>query len=140
MSELKYSNLLHTNIFRPHKEGVDSVGTRHLDFFGEGHFNMDCIFVKQPFLMIPKPHQHDFPQYLCLLSSSADDAREFDAEVEFSLGSEGEKYIITQPTIFYIPKELIHGPLNFAKVNKPVLLVDVALAGQYTRIGETYKP
>ncbi len=136
MSVGKYQDLVHTNVIRSPKEGVFISGTRHLDFFGEGHFSLDCIFITHPFLMIPKPHKHEFPQYLCLLSSSSGDAREFDADIEFSLGDEGEKYTVRQPTIFYIPAGLSHGPLNFVRVDKPVLLVDVALAGQYIRVGE----
>jgi hypothetical protein len=137
MAEPKYSYLMTHNVIRmPGDDGVHISGTRHLDFFGDGHFNMDCVFVTHPFLMVNEAHRHDFPQYICLLSSNHSDAAQFDAEIEFSLGEEQEKYIITQPTVFYVPARLKHGPLNFVRVAQPVLLVDVALTGQYLRIGE----
>ena len=61
----------------------------------------------------------------------------FDAEIELSLGEEQEKQIITSPTAAYIQAGLHHCPVNFAKVNKPVLFVDVAIIGKYSRIGNT---
>ncbi len=129
-----------TNVVRmPGDNGGHVSGTRHLDFFGEGHFNMDCVFVTHPFLMVKEPHQHAFPQYLCLLSANYFDAAQFDAEIEYYLGEELEKYTVTAPTVFYIPAGLKHGPLNFMRVTQPVLLVDVALAGQYLRVNEEKK-
>jgi len=102
-----------------------------------GLISVDSIFVREPVLMITQPHQHEFPQYLCFSSSNPDDPDEFDAVVEISLGEEGEKHIIDSPTVVYVPSNLHHGPLNFKTINKPVLFVDVALSGQYTRIGNT---
>ena len=48
------------------------------------------------------------------------DMNDFDAEVELYMGEEGEKYIITVPTIVYVPARMIHCPLNFTRINKPV--------------------
>ncbi len=87
--------------------------------------------------MITQPHEHEFNQYLHFFSSNPEDARDFDAEVEISLGEEGEKHVIKVPTAVYIPAGLKHGPLNFVRINKPVLFVDLALTGTYTRVGNT---
>ena len=54
-----------------------------------------------------------------------------------TLGEEGEKHIIKSPAVAYIPAGLPHGPLNFVKINKPVLFVDIALSAEYTRVGNT---
>jgi hypothetical protein len=48
-----------------------------------------------------------------------------------SLGEEGEKHIITEPTVLHLPKGTIHCPLNFKVVNKPVIFMNVALTPQY---------
>ena len=57
--------------------------------------------------------------------------KEFDAEVEFSLGSEGEKHLITRPTTVHVPKGMIHGPMNFKKIGKPIIFIDTLLSAQY---------
>lgn len=49
----------------------------------------------------------------------------------------GEKHVITRPTSLYIPAGLYHGPLNFKVINRPVLFIDIAVAGRYQRIGNT---
>jgi hypothetical protein len=56
-----------------------------------------------------------------------------------TLGEEREKHTITSPTAAYIPAGLYHGPLNFAKINKPVLFLDLALSGRYSRVEDTKK-
>ena len=118
----------------------DASSTRHLKNFGGGHLSVDCIFITRPFVMVTQPHQHEFAQYLHFFSANPDDQRVFDAEIEMTLGDDaehGEKHIITRPTCLYIPAGVFHGPLNFKVINKPVVFVDIALAGEYKRVGNT---
>jgi hypothetical protein len=108
--------------------------------FGGGHLSVDCIFITRPFMMVSQPHQHEFPQYLHFFSAKPDDQRVFDAEIEITLGEDeihGEKHIITRPTALYIPAGVYHGPLNFKVINKPMLFIDIAVAGEYKRVGNT---
>jgi hypothetical protein len=138
MAETKYGKHITRDCVVPGKrEGIKILGTRHLDSFGRGNFSVECIYITSPRLMIPEPHQHNFDQYLCFSSSNPDDAADFDAEIEISLGEEQEKHIINSPAVVYVPSVLHHGPLNFAKVNKPVLFVDIAMSAKYSRIGDT---
>jgi hypothetical protein len=53
------------------------------------------------------------------------------AEIEIGLGKEQERHIITTPTTVYIPKGMVHCPLEFKRVDKPVLLVHCTLASKY---------
>jgi len=118
----------------------DASSTRHLQGFGGGHLSIEAIFITQPFMMVSQPHQHDFPQYLYFFSANPGDQRIFDAEIEITLGEDGvhgEKHIITQPTSLYIPAGLFHGPLNFRVINKPMLFIDIAVANEYKRVGNT---
>jgi hypothetical protein len=139
MAETKYGKYLTRECVKSDKqrEGASVTSTRHLESFGGGDCTIDCIYITSPRLMITQPHQHEFAQYLNFFSANPDDANDFDAEIEISLGEEGEKHAITSPTATYIPPGLHHGPLNFAKVNKPVLFVDIAMSGKYSRIGNT---
>jgi hypothetical protein len=56
-----------------------------------------------------------------------------DAEIEMGLGEEQEIHKITTPTSVYIPKGLVHCPLNFIRVGKPILFVHATLAPKYIK-------
>jgi hypothetical protein len=139
MADTKYGKYLTKNCIREGKGGGTIMSTRHLDSFGEGHFSIDCGYIKSPHLMIPEPHRHEFAQYICFFSANPNVATDFDAEIEMSLGEEQEKQIITAPTVAYVPAGLPHGPLNFTKVNKPILFVDIAMIANYSRVGDAKK-
>jgi hypothetical protein len=124
------------------KTGVFVTSTRHIpaDKFGGGHLSVDCMYIKSPHLMISQPHKHEFAQYLNFFSANPNDARDFDAVIEMTVGEtaeNGEKHIITKPTSVYVAAGLYHGPLNFKVVNKPVLFIDIAVTGKYSRVGNT---
>jgi hypothetical protein len=60
------------------------------------------------------------------------DVRDFGgAEIELCLGKEQEKHIITSPVIVPMPKGLSHGPLNFKKLPKPIIFLEVMLTRKY---------
>ncbi|MEJ2110710.1 MAG: hypothetical protein P8Z37_12535 [Acidobacteriota bacterium] len=143
MAKTKFGKYFSTDLLRESQKfpGTwDCSSTRHLKGFGGGHLSVDCIHITRPFEMVTQPHRHEFPQYLNFLSANSEDQRSFDAEIEITLGEDavhGEKHIITRPTALYIPAGLFHGPLNFRVINKPVLFVDIAVSGEYKRVGNT---
>ena len=48
------------------------------------------------------------------------------------MGDEGEKEIVTSPTIIYVPKGLMHCPVDFRRIDKPIIWMNVALVkGEY---------
>jgi hypothetical protein len=130
----------------PPKEGqgktnIFMTSTRHLgEKWGGGHLSVDCMHITKPHMMVSQPHKHEFPQYLHFFSENPNDARDFDAVIEFTVGDSpenGEKYTITKPTAVYVAAGLYHGPLVFKTINKPVLFIDVAATGKYARVGNT---
>jgi hypothetical protein len=134
MSETKYGKYLTKECVIVSKfTGMRLMSTREIESFGEGNFSIDCMYINSPRVMIDAPHKHGFAQYLCFFSANHEDVDDFDAEIEISLGEENEKHIITSPTVAYIETGLSHGPLNFAKVNKPILFIDIAMSGRYSR-------
>jgi hypothetical protein len=110
--------------------------TRHLDTFGGGELNIDCIYVVEPHLMLTQPHKHEFGQYLNFFSANPEDPRDFDADVELTLGGD-ETYVFSCPTSVYVPAGTLHGPLDFKRIGKPVLFLDIAATGKYARVGNT---
>lgn len=101
--------------------------------FGYGNFGLRFSYVTEPLELPEGPHAHDFEQYLCFIGTS-ENAREFDAEVEFFMGEENERHIITETTVVHVPKGIIHCPLRFTKVNKPVTFINAVLTDRYSQI------
>ncbi|MGD0660449.1 MAG: hypothetical protein ABSD38_20500 [Syntrophorhabdales bacterium] len=135
MTGTKYDNLFTNDcVVRSEVIGMSMITTRKMEGFGEGNFSMDCFYVTYSKVFGEAPHRHSFAQYMCFLSANPVDTGDFDAEVEVHLGDEGEKHVITSPTIAYIPAGLSHGPLNFARIGKPVLFLDIATVGKYSRL------
>ena len=102
------------------------------DLFGNilgngGNFSMGLIYLTQPFLMVKDAHVHEYDQFFCFVGGNPLNINEFDAEVEMYLGQEREKFVITSPTSVYIPAGMVHCPLNFKRINKPVMYMDFPL-------------
>jgi hypothetical protein len=135
----KYDKIFSTEVLKedPKHPGYFVTSTRHLEKFGGGHLSIDSIYITRPHLMISQPHQHEFAQYLSFFSANPNDAKDFDAEIEITVGEELEKHIIKSPTAVYIAAGMMHGPIEFKKVNKPLLFIDIAVTGKYSRVGNT---
>jgi len=98
-------------------------------------YRMDWFCVTEPFLMINDPHTHDFDQFLAFQNADATRVNDFDAEVWLYVGPEGEqeKFVITETCFVYIPTGMVHTPLEFKRIGKPIVFIDIALTAQYVR-------
>ena len=96
-------------------------------------FKLTWKCITEPHHLETDPHAHDFDQVLCFLGGNPLNVKDFQAEVEFSLGEEQEKHIIDSTTLVFIPKGMIHCPLYFRKVAKPVVFMNIALTAEYSR-------
>jgi len=68
------------------------------------------------------PHTHKFDEFIMFLGAEPPDfCKSFDAEVDFWMGEEFEKHTITSTTIIFIPAGIMHSPLNFRVIRKPIL-------------------
>lgn len=97
------------------------------------NLNMGWQLFTQPIYLEKEPHTHDVDEYLCFLGGKLPDVFDFKAEIEFWLGEEGEKYIINKATIIFIPKGLVHCPLNFKRIDEPILFHAILLAPGFTK-------
>ena len=89
--------------------------------------------VIKPVLMVDEPHQHDFDQFICIFGSDPYNIGHLGAEVEIYLGAEHEKHVITAPSIVHLPAGLIHCPIYYKKISKPVFHLDIYLTDEYIR-------
>lgn len=102
------------------------------DWSGIQH-RINWQYISKPTLMVEEPHSHDFDKFLVFLGSNPADAKDFEAEIEISLGEEGETHIINTATVVCIPRGLVHCPLNFEKIGKPILFCNIYLAPSYVK-------
>ncbi len=105
------------------------------DFEG-AEFSMRLHYLAEPYLMIKEPHSHDFDQFYLIIGADLANAPDFQAEVELYLGEEQELHLITAPTAVHIPKGMVHGPLNFKRIDRPIMLIDSLLSAEYTIVGK----
>ena len=94
-------------------------------------FDWSCI--TRPFVMSNQAEISKVDRFLYFAGNNAYSYPEFHAEIELSLGEKGEKHIVTEPKLVYIPKGLKLGPINFKKVDKPVQLMDFRLSPKYSK-------
>jgi hypothetical protein len=71
-------------------------------------------------------HVHDYDEIFHFFGANAEDISDFDAVIELTMGPEKEIYTITRPSIVHVPGGLVHAPLNFKVINKPVIFMNVA--------------
>ncbi len=118
--------------FRPPK-GPLAFKSSELFHGMEFHLGFECV--PTPVVMDPFPLKHmDADQILIFKGTNLNDLDDFDAEIEFSLGvgDEQEKYIITSPTMIFVPRGTAHTPLNFKRIGMPVMFCNFTF-GNYTR-------
>jgi hypothetical protein len=97
------------------------------------NFSITMEGIHRAFCMTEKTHVHDFDEILCFVGGNPMDFRDFGAEVELSLGEELEKHIITTTTFVYVPKGLVHCPIIFKRVDKPIIFFPISLAPVYEK-------
>ena len=132
MTEKKYGKyVMKPPIFKSDKEVGISINFRDKVDFGEADFSMVWMLVTKPNIMEKVSHSHYFDQFLLFLGSNSMDVEDFGAEIELSLGEEEEKHTINSPTVVYVPAGLIHNPINFKKVDKPIVFQEMMLARSY---------
>jgi hypothetical protein len=101
------------------------------NYFPDINFGIRYTYIDRPF-ELERPHSHDYNQFLIFMGTP-EDQRVFDGEVEIYLGKEHEKNIINSTTVVHIPAGLIHCPIIWKRVDKPMMFVNVILTPSYTR-------
>jgi hypothetical protein len=80
----------------------------------------------------PGSHSHDFDELVLFIGSNPRDQKDFQAEIEwhFGTGAEDQKFIFNTTTLVYVPRGLVHGPVTYLRVDKPVLNIAIGLNTQ----------
>lgn len=92
--------------------------------------------IYRAYQMIPHPHQHKVAEILYFIGGDPMNFEEFGAEVEFTIGEgdEAEVHVITKTTWLYIPGNVPHCPLNFKRVDKPIMFGHIMFADSFDSV------
>lgn len=132
MSLNKYARNLVTLPFRQTRDGaLFGVGA---DVLGGLSLNViySCAYKTGITGMSTRPHVHDYDEAVFFIGSDPYHLDELGAEVEMSIGEEGqeEKYTFDKPTVLVAPKGLYHCPIVTRKIDKPYVCMAVSLTGK----------
>jgi hypothetical protein len=115
------------------KPGVKTRTLEEPEDWSGIHHRLNWKYITQPVILGEEPHSHDFDEFLCFTTLNPAEPKVLGAEIELSLGKEEEKHIINTPSVVCIPKGMVHSPVNFKKVDKPVLFCNIYLSPEYVR-------
>jgi hypothetical protein len=142
-AEPSYERFFRKSVVMENQWGSEEIGLSAIPMhiLPAGYkIGLSASAVKKPYLYHDTTHKHEFTEFFLFLGSNPMDMNEFDAEVEFSLGAEREKHIITSPTIVTVPPGTYHAPINYKKVGKPFYLLEVFPTNSYAAINLETKP
>lgn len=136
MAKSKYGKYIFTDFKEP--SNLSAVAGPQAYFRGArqipgANMNMGWQLFVKPIYLEKEPHTHDVDEYLVFLGGKLPDVFDFKAEIEFWIGEEQEKHVINKATIIFIPKGLVHCPLNFKRIDEPILFHAILLASRFTK-------
>lgn len=78
-------------------------------------------------------HSHDFDELFLFYGLDPHDTLNLGGEVEFWLGEgdEAEKFVTTKATSEWVPAGVMHNPHYFRKVDRPFVMVVIAMTSDY---------
>jgi hypothetical protein len=102
--------------------------------------NMGWQMFTKPYRLELESHHHDTDEYLFFLGATLPDlVGSFDGEIEYFIGEEYERHVITEATVLYIPAGLEHNPCDIKRLGKPMMFSALLLApyfnGKYQTMG-----
>jgi hypothetical protein len=106
------------------------------DILKEANTWLDIVWIWE----IPHPpdllgaHDHPFDEIVLLIGSDPSDVTQLGAEIEWFMGEgdDAERFVLDKTCAIYVPRGLVHGPMNFLRVDRPILNGAIGLAcGDY---------
>jgi hypothetical protein len=135
MAETKYGKYI---ISRPKMEHPESdTGKAVIDVDGEvieGAFYLNCALIWAPNDKGAPPIRHahdDYDEYICFMGTNPEDPHDLCGEAEIWL--DDEKHMITKSSAVWIPKGLMHCPVYFRRVDRPIVYFSTAPSTRYSK-------
>jgi hypothetical protein len=89
--------------------------------------------IYRAYRMIDKGHRHPCAEILYFIGGDPMNFKEFGAEVELVMGEgeDAETHYINTTTWVYVPAGLLHCPLEFKRVDKPIMFGHIMFSPTY---------
>ena len=87
----------------------------------EGAFYVECVWfwpTDKEDKGSPAPHTHDYDEVLAFFGTSRDDLNDLGAIIEFWV--DGERNLMNQSFMAFIPAGVVHNPLNILQITRPI--------------------
>ena len=116
-------------------EIVPGVKTTHLmtadEEVLEGFFSVDCTWLWSGTATVPvgESHTHDFSHIIGLIGGHPADPHDLGGEITVWL--DGNKETITRSCLIFVPEGIVHGPILFSRIDRPVFFVTIAMTGRH---------
>ena len=83
-------------------------------------------------------HSHNFHEMLCFIGSNPEDVTDLGAEIEFTMGEGDDKetHKITTSSVVSMPPGLMHCPIVFTRVDKPIIFLEISLSRYWNPGGD----
>jgi hypothetical protein len=103
----------------------------------EGFFTVDCTWLWSGAARGPvgEAHTHDFSHVIGFIGGHIKDPQDMGGEITVWL--DGNKEVITHNSLIFVPAGVVHGPILFGKITRPVFFITIAMTGKYTRTAVT---
>ena len=106
-----------------HEEIQEPMVTGGLGEIPESVLESGFARITEPVSLGNPTHKHPFDQWIYLIGDSRNFG-DFDADIEMTLGDGIVK--IDYPCYIFIPKNVMHCPLDIKRVGKPFLFIDAS--------------
>lgn len=116
--ELKPWKSIHDTIKEPMVTGLGTID------IPESVLAMGFARITKPDTLGFPAHKHPFDQWIYLIGETKNFA-DFDADIELRLGNKIVK--INYPCYVFIPKNVMHCPLEIKRVGKPFIFIDARI-------------
>ncbi len=87
----------------------------------KGAFYVECVWfwpTAKEDKASPEPHTHSYDEVIGFFGTDPKDLNDLGAEIEFYI--DGERNLMNQTFLAFIPKGVLHCPLNILKITRPV--------------------
>jgi hypothetical protein len=87
----------------------------------KGAFYVECVWfwpTREEDTSSPDPHTHDFDEVIGFFGTDKENLNDLGATIE--LWIDGEKNIITETFLAFIPAGVVHCPLKILRIDRPV--------------------
>jgi hypothetical protein len=139
MAETKYGKYIITEL-KPKKRGawepVVKPGELIPLLYLDSSVVKDAFYVESNWTLPPfakeshgEAHKHDYDEVIGFFGSDPENPQELYAVAEVHIGD--EVHTVTKSCLLFVPKGVLHGPIDFKKIDRPMFHFSCSMSKSY---------